>query len=612
MTNYRITNNIYKEKRMEFKKVLLESREGDFRKKFTQKFGSQNVERIINMVIPKYLNWVGKHLDTISFEDNYSKTVAAVKKFDKIYNNLPKTDLYQYQNLQELYDAIQKHETRNVRNPQDMEGSKKVYEDDTFYVTNPLTYEASCYYGKGTKWCTASATDEYHFRNKNSEGKLFYIINKKLPTNDVNYKVALYKSFEEEESFWNAKDDQIRSGWIFGTEELTKIKLAIDEYMETEYKEQLEIYRDKERKRKEQQRLRQLEIERRQRQLESEAEERREENEWELGPDCPEEGLRAHALLDWLEDTSDIDKLTLQDRVRLDELKENLEQLNERLEELEDAGEDTDEITGEIEDIEDEISDIEEKKDVYNIIPIGKHYDMYQFEVIGLDGREYAVGDEDEIRRSCVEYLEGLIDDIGVDGFGNNFYLDYLDYDRIYDEAESYYSDYVRDEPESWFDESERELSREQESDIEKMEIRIEGFKNTIANYEQIKDTMLNGDEESYDDEEYELLEEKIAELESEIEELENEIEEIKDSPEGDFPEDLIEEKIEELANDAKDDGADWLKEYGLDVADYVNVRDFIDGIIDTDGYGHTLNSYDGTADEVQIEGVWYYVIRIN
>jgi hypothetical protein len=38
----------------------------------------------------------------------------------------------------------------------------------------------------------------------------------------------------------------------------------------------------------------------------------------------------------------------------------------------------------------------------------------------------------------------------------------------------------------------------------------------------------------------------------------------------------------------------------------------FIQGVIDADGYGHTINSYDGNADEIYINDTLFYVMRID
>ena len=43
-----------------------------------------------------------------------------------------------------------------------------------------------------------------------------------------------------------------------------------------------------------------------------------------------------------------------------------------------------------------------------------------------------------------------------------------------------------------------------------------------------------------------------------------------------------------------------------------IDKDEFIQDVIDTDGYGHTINSYDGSADEVTIQDQLFYVMRID
>ena len=43
----------------------------------------------------------------------------------------------------------------------------------------------------------------------------------------------------------------------------------------------------------------------------------------------------------------------------------------------------------------------------------------------------------------------------------------------------------------------------------------------------------------------------------------------------------------------------------------YVNKEDFIEGVIESDGYG-ILSLYDGSVDEYRIMNQTYYVIRVN
>ena len=54
------------------------------------------------------------------------------------------------------------------------------------------------------------------------------------------------------------------------------------------------------------------------------------------------------------------------------------------------------------------------------------------------------------------------------------------------------------------------------------------------------------------------------------------------------------------------------MDEFGLDIDNYIDKDSLIRDVVDTDGYGHTLNSYDGTADETYVKDKLYYVMRIN
>ena len=54
------------------------------------------------------------------------------------------------------------------------------------------------------------------------------------------------------------------------------------------------------------------------------------------------------------------------------------------------------------------------------------------------------------------------------------------------------------------------------------------------------------------------------------------------------------------------------METFGLSWSHYVDKDEFIQGVIDADGYGHTINSYDGSADEVYVNDELFYVMRID
>jgi hypothetical protein len=588
---------------MNFLKILNESRVDDFKTKYATKFSPEQLKRIVDNVPQKFLDWVGKNFDSINFNDGLNQLARNLKQFEKISSNLPKTDINSYKSVKELFDALTDYANKPRRDYREVEGGKVVYDDGKYFVVNPQTHQANCHYGKGTKWCTVADSD-YQFNQYNKEGKLFYILDRTLEATDPFYKVALLKKFDGNNTFFDAKDDttMILPAQM-GSKAYEEMMSAIEKYMNSEYPEQIKIFTDKELARKERERQESLRLARILNGRREEASNRRIENEWQLGPDCPEEGLKAHVLLEWLVDQGDVEARTPEQTARLMMLEDLLPELEDQETDLEVEGQDTSEISDRIYEVQTEIFELSDKIDVYNIIPTGDYYSMDEFEVIdaGLDDQRYAVGDEDEVQRSCYDRVDNLIDDIGYEGFSRGFAQSYIDSEKVADYAEDYLGEDVYNNPEIYLDESDRQLSDSQEREISVLEYRISKTRKEIENLEEIKDE--NTEEE---------IDEKIDELTDLITEMEEEIESIKDDPNGDFPDDLIQEKIDDLVDDVRSDPEAFLNEHGFDWADFIDKDEFIQGVIDADGYGHTLNGYDGSADEMQVQGTWYYVMRID
>jgi hypothetical protein len=585
---------------MDFIKLIQEGRVDEFKSKYSQKFGSNNVDSIVKSVPQKYLDWAGKNLDVVNFDEGLSKLGPALDKFEKISSNLPVTDLLQYKSIGQLLSALSEYDGRQRREIKRVEGGNVVYDDGRYFVVNPLTHDSSCYYGKGTKWCTAAETDS-HFKRYNEDGKLFYILDRTLPTNDPLYKVALLKKFDGDKTYYDAKDDTIKSGWIYNTNKLKEILDSIDEYLNDEYAEQIKIFSDKESAKKERERLLRLEIQRILQGKREESQARRLDSEWELGPDCPEDGLKAHALLNWLVDNNEVEAMTNEDRGEIARIENEIERLETEYENDEEVRQD---LLDEVSDLEEKLSELEIKIDVYNIVPTGSYYDTTEFEVIDSDveNRRYAVGTEDEMKTSCYEYVEQLVDDIGYKGFNESFAMDYIDEEAVLSEAEEIFDQDVRDNPESYISEDNRMISDDQEEKIKILEMKISSAETMIERFEGDMDGGEDDDE----------LQERIDEMNERIEEMNDEITDIQDSPEGDYPEELIDDAIADRLRDVKNNVMSFMEDFGLDWDNYIDKRAFIEGVIDSDGYGNTLSTYDGNADEVKLQDEWYYVMRLD
>jgi len=584
---------------MDFLKIIQEGRVDDFKAKYSQKFGGENINKIISSVPQKYLDWVGKHMDGVNFEDNLSKVSEALNKFVKISSNLPITDLYQYKNVGQLLSALAEYEGRQRRVVKKVEGGNVVYDDGRFFVVNPLTHSSSCYYGKGTKWCTTADSD-HQFNRYNQDGKLFYILDRSAPSDNKYYKVALLQKFDGDRTYYDALDATTNSGWIFGTNKLNEILSSVDEYIKATYPEQVKIFTDKELAKKERERLERVRLAQVLRQREAQAQERREEGEWDL-PDTNETGLKAHALLRVLEIEGDIEVMTNQDRGEIARIENEIDRLQA---EYDNDGGVRQDLLAEINELEDELTELKNKIDVYNIIPTGRYYDASEFEVIGapeLEDRRYVVGDENEMETSSYEYLEQLLDDIGFEAFRPEFVKQYIDEDAVISYAEDLYNQDVYDSPDSYLDDDQRMLSRQQEEMITILEAKIEKYRELVSK--------LEGELDGENDED---IEERIDELNENISEMESEIEEIKDDPEGDFPDELLEDIIERRLEDVKYDIEGFMNDWGLEINNYIDKDAFIKAVVDEDGYGTTLNGYDGSADEINVEGETFYVMRID
>lgn len=590
------------------RKVLTESRESDFKTKYQTKFADQDMESIIKMVktLPngtKFLDFVGKTLPTAFGENELDKVQEMLKKFVSVGPNLSITDINQYDGLKELELELKKHENKIRRQVQAIEGANVVYEDDKYTIVTPLTHKASCYYGAGTKWCTSSEQSQTHFNNYNSDGKLFYILDKTLPSSNPFYKVALLQKYDGEQTFYDAPDQPFTKGWILGTPELEKLMLAVDSYMQDNHSDMIKIYSDKAAREKERERLERERQDNIRRGKLADAQERREIGEWDLDViDDPESiGAKAHAFLTYLEENENVEIMTPEIRLTLNNLINHLGGLQRLIDNPETSAESLEDLESQKEETKGEIEELEGFIDVYNIIPEGSLGSMKLFSVVGTDGVSdneiYAVGTDDEAIETAKDVVKDLLNDVGLEGFNPNFVGNYIDFDAFEGYLKEFFEEDVYGNPEVYLDESQRELSFEQEKKINELEAEWES---------------LNEKESETEDED------EIQEIIDRIDEIKDEIEEIKENPEGDFDEDAIEDVLDRLVSEYSQDPQNFYGTFYGD-GDYskflirnglIDLDELIEGVVDTDGVGHSLNSYDGTDYDVSFMDTDYKVLR--
>ena len=542
----------------------------------------------------KYLEWIVDRLiksqldnpeSPASTKDSVEEVLSFVSAFDKAQNRLEQKDLYQYATIDELFKVLTAADSQQRRQVSDREDTEKVYESDRYVVVVPETKEASCYYGAGTKWCTAQ-TDRDYFKNYKENGELYYIIDKTKPTSDPFYKIALNKRLTGEEDFWDATDKMHISGIGVEARDNESLMAAIRKHFEGVHGDRVAAA-EKERKRREAERARdqaerrQREVER-QRRLNAEARQRKATDEWE-------DYDLAHALKEYLVDSDEWEGPKVVD------LQYDIEQLRD---EMENDPEVIDDPSGEKaqeygEDLNDLYEDMDNAESVYDLIPTG--YDTSEYAEFEYGGADYLIATDEGADEYAYERVDSLIDDIGFEGFNPGFMEDHIDADEVADYFEDWFWEDVNDRPEDYLDEdNDRELSQEGKD-------RIESLKEEIGEYqEQLEETEDTTEEE-------ELLG-MIEELEETIEDIEN------DDDYYDWTEEAKDDYVESHKQDVKEDPVAWLRDYGMEdrMDQFIDREEFIDDVIISDGRGHTISSYDGEEDEIEYNNEWYYIYRMN
>ena len=323
------------------------------------------------------------------------------------------------------------------------------------------------------------------------------------------------------------------------------------------------------------------------------AQSRREDDEW--GDLDDSYNSKAHALFEYLKGRDDLEERPKDLQSRIDELENRRSELEVRQNELDDVGEQYDEIQGQIDAIDTQIDELNDKGygDVYDLIPDGQNYGLAAFKskLPESEDEEYFIGTEPEVERAAEEYWENYIDEVGSEGFQRHVLEDHMDMDKLRSEVEDVYENDIRDNPESYLDDDDRELSGSQLEEIQRLEKEKSELELRLHDMEP-------GDDE-YD------------EVTDRIEEIDVEIDDIKESPEGDYKEDAIEDKISDTVEYYVDNYNEFLSNIGNDVADYLDKDSLVEYLVSSEDYGQ-LSGYDNSYDTISFNDTYYYIFRQN
>ena len=142
------------------------------------------------------------------------------KQRKKDGKDLYPNDLNQFKSLSQLENflddlGLSGSEEKRKEKEAALGGASILQDDEDFFIIRPETQEASCFFGKKTRWCISATRSQNYFDSYTSQGKAFYFILNKNLNDDSNYrKIALvYDKNGDFESFFDVADEEYNDSY---------------------------------------------------------------------------------------------------------------------------------------------------------------------------------------------------------------------------------------------------------------------------------------------------------------------------------------------------------------------------------------------------------------
>ena len=170
----------------------------------------------------KYLKWA-TNMHQIGYA--YGEILNSLKLFHKYSGQMKEKSIDKYTSPNHVIGAYKEDVIGRRTGKAEKERAKSekrateddrtvIYEKDNLFVIRPHTVEASCHYGRKTKWCIAQPGNEYFDDYTGKEGKVFYFIKDDRRKSDDQYaKVAIQVGLTDEENavidgYWDRYDNE--------------------------------------------------------------------------------------------------------------------------------------------------------------------------------------------------------------------------------------------------------------------------------------------------------------------------------------------------------------------------------------------------------------------
>ena len=199
---------------------------------FKERYGEDFLNKFIFWVAKNYLDEgdgvqpydlsIKKMFDDHSGISRFADLVTVLEKYaDNVERGLiPKDqgDIYKlksFADIKKLNTAAEEVITKSKEKEMAKAGAEVVIDGDNFFLVRPTTEEASCLFGRNTRWCISATKSRNYFNQYVGEGKAFYFLrNENLPNDHIYKKIAFVVDNDSMESMepyeiYDAEDNSI-------------------------------------------------------------------------------------------------------------------------------------------------------------------------------------------------------------------------------------------------------------------------------------------------------------------------------------------------------------------------------------------------------------------
>lgn len=169
-----------------------------------------NNKQFLQWIVDRYLKLTP--LEQARFvKEDFSKVFEDLEFFNKYKLSIPQNwrDINKMLSFEDLFYVVKPIKEKKSAEIEQTKASKdvtKILDNSNYLIIIPNTEEASCLYGAGTRWCTASKNNN-RFEYYNDEGPLFIVIHKN--EKDSEGRENKYQFHFKSGQFMNVNDSPI-------------------------------------------------------------------------------------------------------------------------------------------------------------------------------------------------------------------------------------------------------------------------------------------------------------------------------------------------------------------------------------------------------------------